>query len=128
MELLAECAQRIAQVTGLDSDTLETLLSEREALGTTAMPQGVAIPHCRVPGIDQVQLALVLVPQGQEFDAPDNQPTQLLIFMLSPTRQVRDHLLVLAAISRLLKRADFRERILRAQTPAEAAQVVAEFT
>ena len=100
-----------AQIAGSEPDLQETnvytSLLERERLGTTALGAGVAVPHCRVPGIESPLGCLVTLAAGVDFDAPDGETVDLLFVLLVPPEATQEHLDILAAIARRFSDAHY---------------------
>lgn len=90
---------------------------EREQLGSTGIGSGLAIPHCKLPGLKTGVVALGLVPEGVDFGAVDGQPVKLFFLVISPSEAPAEHLQVLAAISRWVKADRHAERILALHDP-----------
>ncbi len=106
---------RRAGVVG-DAEALFQRLWEREQLGSTAIGRGIAIPHCKLDGLERVVLVAVgLAPAGVDFGAADEQPVRLFFVVVSPSRSPAEHLQSLAAISRWVKSRR------RRRAPARAA-------
>ena len=87
-------------------------LCEREQLGSTGIGSGIAIPHCKLPGLGHGVVALGLVPAGVDFGAIDGNPVKLFFLVLSPPESPAEHLQILAAISRWIKADGHAEAIL----------------
>jgi len=83
----------------------------RERLGSTGLGQGVAIPHGRIKGLKAPMASVFRLAQPIGFDAPDEQPVGLLIFLLVPEAATQKHLEILSEIAELLSDAPLRERI-----------------
>jgi PTS system nitrogen regulatory IIA component len=98
----------------VDRDRLVRALEEREALNSTALGDGVAIPHGKLSGIKRVFAAFGRSPGGVDFDSLDGKPTHLFFLLVAPEESAGAHLKALARISRLLKDAAFRERLMEA--------------
>jgi PTS system nitrogen regulatory IIA component len=98
----------------IDRDRLVRALEEREALNSTALGDGVAIPHGKLSGIKRVFAAFGRSPAGVDFDSLDGKPTHLFFLLVAPEESAGAHLKALARISRLLKDAAFRERLMGA--------------
>jgi len=99
-------------------EVLLRLLREREELLSTAVGQGVALPHARnsLSGVvDAPTMSFGRSPAGIPFGAPDGQPTSLFFMVCSPNDQI--HLRLLSRLTRCLSRTDFCQAILRADTP-----------
>jgi PTS system nitrogen regulatory IIA component len=78
-------------------DLYQSLL-EREQLGSTGIGAGIAIPHCKLPGLKRGVLAIGLVPQGVDFGAVDGQEVKVFFLIVSPSESPSEHLQVLSAI------------------------------
>jgi len=87
-------------------------LLEREQLGSTGIGAGIAIPHCKLPGLKSGVVAIGMVPQGVDFGAVDGQPVKVFFLVVSPSDSPAEHLQVLAAISRWVKADRHAEKIL----------------
>jgi len=84
-------------------ERLLAALCEREAIGSTALGKGVAIPHCRVAGLSKLLVAVGLSRQGVDFAAEDGAPVRAFFVVISPQREAAEHLHCLAAISKWVK-------------------------
>ena len=117
-EALRIFAERIAKA-GLvkDPDELFRRLWEREQISSTGIGSGIAIPHCKMPGLREAIVALGLAPEGVEFGAADGKPVHLFFLVVSPEAVPAEHLRVLAAISRWIKADRHAERILELRDP-----------
>jgi PTS system nitrogen regulatory IIA component len=102
-------------------DTLYRVLTEREQLGSTGVGNGVAIPHAKVTGLEKLLLCLGRSRAGISFDAVDNRPVHLFVMILSPPGMAGEYLHTLARVSKLLKNADIRNKLLLA-TDTETIQ------
>ena len=112
-EALRELAEAVvAVVPELETNQLIETLMEREKLGTTAMGDGIAIPHARIESLDRVLAVFGLSRGGVDFDSLDGQPTHLFFLLVAPGREGSAHLLALARLSRVLSHEAFRQRLL----------------
>lgn len=99
--VLRELALRLAESNVVsDGEALYRLLEEREELGSTGIGSGVAVPHCKVKGLDQVILAVGIATTAIDFDSADGKPVRVFFVLLSPHHQPAAHLQSLASISR----------------------------
>ena len=103
--LLFENQHAIAR--GLVTDNLFA----RERLGSTGLGHGVAIPHGRIKGLKNPLAAVLRVQQPIPFDAPDDEPVLLLIFLLVPEAATQRHLEILSEIAEMLSDRELRERL-----------------
>ena len=105
---------------GLGRALVTDSLFARERLGSTGLGHGVAIPHGRIKGLKSPMAAVFQLAQPIGFDAPDEQPVGLLIFLLVPEAATQKHLEILSEIAELLSDSALRERI---KTTRDAAAV-----
>ena len=99
-------------------------LFARERLGSTSLGHGVAIPHGRVKGLKSPMAALFRLAKPIVFDAPDEQPVGLLIFLLVPEAATQKHLEILAEIAEMLSDQDLRTRLLNTHDAADLHALV----
>ncbi len=114
-ELIEELARVVsAHRPDINHDRLVEALEERERLNSTALGEGVAIPHGKLPGLKQVVAALGRSLEGVDFQSLDGKPTHLFFLLAAPEDSAGAHLKALARISRLLKDDAFRARLMKA--------------
>ncbi len=94
-------------------------LFARERLGSTGLGHGVAIPHGRIKGLKSPMAAVFLLRRPIGFDAPDEAPVSLLIFLLVPEASTQKHLEILSEIAELLSDTGVRERMMASTTREE---------
>ncbi len=107
----------------LNREALVEVLLERERLGSTGIGDGIAIPHGKIQDLDELILSFGRSTRGIEFDSMDGRPTHLFFLLIAPENSAGIHLRALAKISRLLKSAHFRQRLLEAGNKEELFQV-----
>ena len=110
----------------LDKQKVLDVLRERERISTTAIGEGVAIPHGKLPGVDRVLAVFARSPEGVDFASLDGAPTHLFFSLIAPENAAADHLKALARISRLLKDEVFRKRLMQAKNEQELYNIIAE--
>ena len=115
-----------AQDRSLDARKLFAILFEREKVSSTAIGEGVAIPHGKMPGMQGVSGLFARSLQGVNFDSMDGAPTYLFFLLIAPENSAADHLKALARISRLLKNSEFRRRLMQEQTREEIFETIRE--
>ena len=93
------------------AEEIVDVLRGRERLTSTAIGEGVAIPHGRVSSLRDVVAGFARSEAGVDFDSVDGKPTRIFFVLLAPDDAAALHLKALARISRLLKDASFRERL-----------------
>lgn len=119
-EAIRELADNIAKnVKNLNSSILTEILMERECLGSTGIQDGIAIPHGKVPGLENIVVACGHSPGGIDFESHDQKPTRLFFVLLAPEFAAGQHLKILARLSKLLKDQHFREKLMTASDGEE---------
>lgn len=114
-DVLVELAGAVAdRHPELERERLVQALEDRERLNSTALGDGVAIPHGKLPGIKRVIAAFGRSRSGVDFQSLDGHPTHLFFLLVAPEDSAGAHLKALARISRLLKDAGFRARLMDA--------------
>jgi PTS system nitrogen regulatory IIA component len=125
--VLQELARGLAEVhPELDARRLVEVLLEREKLGSTAIGDGIAIPHGKLPGLHAVLGAFGRHPKGVDFHSLDGAPTKLFFLLVAPEDSAGLHLKALARVSRLLKDAAFRSRLTAADARESLYQLIRE--
>jgi len=109
---------------GPTGDILRSVLA-REAAFSTGIGHGVAIPHGKTSSVAELRLAAGISAAPLAFDALDGQPVRLFFLLIGPERSSADHVQALSRISRLVRRAAFREQLLASVTPDEFYQTLA---
>jgi len=129
-EVIRELADHLAaHVTGpqkIDREVLAKVLLERERLASTAIGEGVAIPHGKLDAVGKLVAVVGRAPEGVDFDSMDGRPTHLFFVLVAPENSTGVHLKALARISRLFKDPEFRTRLMQAKDAQEIFRVIAD--
>lgn len=126
-DVLRELAEHLAgQYPQINAAALVNVLWDRERLGSTAIGDGIAIPHGKIAGLTGVIAAFGRHRAGVEFESLDGKPTRLFFVLVAPEDSVGQHLKALARVSRLLKDAAFRERLVDAPDRATLFRLIRE--
>jgi PTS system nitrogen regulatory IIA component len=104
---------------GLSRALVTDSLFSRERLGSTGLGHGVAIPHGRIKGLKSPMAAVLQLAQPIGFDAPDEQPVSLLIFLLVPEAATQKHLEILSEIAEMLSDASLRDKLVGSSDAAD---------
>jgi nitrogen PTS system EIIA component len=112
---------------GIGRSIVTDNLFARERLGSTALGEGVAIPHGRIKGLKQPLAAFVRLDQPIPFESPDGQPVSLLIFLLVPEQATQQHLEILSEIAQLLSDREARERLHTEQNLEELHRLLTQW-
>jgi|GEM_PF-40254 len=105
-------------------ETLNKAVLNREARGSTAIGNGVAIPHAETPSIKEKIIVFGRSKKGVSFDAIDNKPVNLFFMIISPSREICPHLKTLARISRLLRNKAFRDDLMSATSSEDIIKLI----
>jgi nitrogen PTS system EIIA component len=126
-QVLKELAQGLAaKYPGIKLEDLIAVLSERERLGSTAIGDGIAIPHGKLRGANKIIGAFGRHREGVDFESLDGNPTHIFFVLVAPEDSASLHLKALARVSRLLKDDAFRARLTEAADSAEIYRLIKE--
>lgn len=117
---IAAVAAKLGEKTGNNRNEVLNALLRRERLGSTAVGDGLAMPHARYAGIFAPAVIIATLENPIWFDSPDRAPVDLLLGVLWPIEEANGFLPMLSRISRVLRQPEYRERIRSAASPAEA--------
>jgi PTS system nitrogen regulatory IIA component len=121
---IALLASMFGERDGVTPEEIERVLLEREALQSTGIGEGVAIPHGALPQLKEQVAALLIVPDGVEFQAIDDAKVSILFGVIGPKRATGEHLKTLARVSRLLRSKEFRARLVGAPSAATVFELI----
>lgn len=123
--VLRELAEQLAAVhPEVGAARLMDVLWERERLGSTAIGDGIAIPHGKLPGLKTVLAAFGRHLQGVDFQSLDGKPSTLFFLLVAPEDSVGLHLKALARVSRLLKDQAFRQKLMAATDRSDLYETI----
>ncbi|MBD3225498.1 MAG: PTS sugar transporter subunit IIA [Caldithrix sp.] len=105
--------------------TLKDLLA-REGYLSTGLEKGLAVPHAKSDGVDQLLIAMGIKKDGLDFESLDGKPAQVIFLVLSPRDTSGPHIQSLATISRNYKSDEIRQALLNAKTPEAVAEIIKE--
>lgn len=117
--LLETSAELIASKVDVNPDEVYKALIAREQLGSTGLGNGIAIPHSRIPKCEDTIGCLVKLANPIDFDAIDNNPVDLLFFLLVPENTIEGHLEVLRTLAELFKSKSYCDNLRKSQNDAE---------
>ncbi len=127
VSVIRELAEQVGKShPSLNVPQLIEILLEREKLGSTGIGSGVAIPHGKLSNIENILAAFGRSTSGIDFDSQDGEPAYLFFVLVAPENSAGLHLKALAKLSRLLKNAEFRKKLLKAPDPSALFRIIAE--
>lgn len=124
LEEMVDCLLARGPV-GPDRKTILKTLVEREALGSTAAGRGVAFPHARIEGLQDLLVVLGITRKGIDFNAPDGLPVKIFALVLTSKTESTIYLRTLAAFAKLFSDEKNRERILSLQSGRRIIEYIA---
>ncbi len=107
----------------IDVKAMTSILLAREDLGSTGIGEGIAIPHGKMAGLNDIIMSFGRSDEGINFDSLDGKPAYFFFMIMAPEGSTGTHLKLLAMISRMLKSERFRKRLLDA---ADADELYSE--
>jgi PTS system nitrogen regulatory IIA component len=126
-EVLAEMANSLAKVEPrVEAGRLLEVLLEREALQSTGIGEGVAIPHGKMVGLDRLLATFARSREGIDFDSIDGQLTHHFFLLVVPEHSGGQYLKALARISRFFRDAAFRQKLTEADRLADVVRAIEE--
>jgi mannitol/fructose-specific phosphotransferase system IIA component (Ntr-type) len=105
---------------------LQKRLADREAIGSTGLGNGVAVPHVKADEVKESVLVLARAKAGMEGQAIDGRPAQILFLLVTPAAQPEQHLQCLRWIATLARSGDFRRFLLDAPTTEAMRELLRE--
>jgi len=109
-----------------DHDEVLRAVREREAVLSTGIGHGVAIPHGKSAAVGELRMAAGRMDAPVDFDALDGQPVSLVFLLVGPESAAGPHIKALSRISRIVRRDEVRERLIAARNADEFLQVLGE--
>lgn len=102
------------------------VLQQREKLGSTGIGDGLAIPHGKISSLDEIVVAFGRSKKGVDFDSLDGKPVHIFFLLLAPENSVGQHLKALARISKMLKKANFRQKLIETDSKSDLYKLIIE--
>jgi PTS system nitrogen regulatory IIA component len=126
-EVLAEMAASLAKVEPqIEADRLLEVLMEREALQSTGIGEGVAIPHGKLPGLGRLVATFARSREGIDFESIDGQPTHHFFLLVVPEHSGGQYLKALARISRFFRDPAFRQSLVEGEAVEDVIRAIEE--
>ncbi len=128
-DVIKELVDSLINAAAIDKKNRTKLieaLMAREALGSTAIGQGVAIPHAKSDCVDKLVAAFGLSKKGVDFDSLDGEPAYIFFLLVAPQDSAGPHLKALARISRLLKDKYFRDSLRACEDDKSIVKIISQ--
>ena len=130
-QILAEmlrAAVDSGRLTARSTTALKKKLAEREALGSTGIGNGVAVPHVKTGSVSELFMILGRSIEGVDYEAVDGQPVHTVFLLVAPSRQEESHLQSLRWIATLARNPDFRRFVRDAPGEKEIRALLYEMS
>ena len=125
-QVLEELCKLAEIKLGINSRTLLENLTKREKLGSTAVGNGIAIPHANISIIDRPFVFVSTLVNGLDFNSTDDLPVDIIFLLIAPDNKGSEHLQALALISRLLRNKDLTTKLRGCKSAASALAVISQ--
>lgn len=124
---ISELAASTHALAGVSSERILAALGSREALGSTALGGGVALPHCRIEKAAGFVVGILTTRREVRFDSLDGREVQTFAFVIGPREAPSAHLELLSQLSRFFRKPGNRKAILAAENPQDVIEVIRSF-
>ena len=108
----------------IDKNLLLNNLIRREKIGTTTIGNGIAIPHVQNEQIIKPSCIIAILSDGLDLDALDNNPVDLIVFLILPEASKSENLQILAQVSRLLRNIDITDKLRGCKSEESAFAII----
>ena len=125
-QVLEELSKLAEAKLGINSRLLVENLTKREKLGSTAVGNGIAIPHANVINIDKPYIFVSTLVNGLDFNSTDDIPVDIIFLLVAPDDQGSEHLQALALISRLLRNKELTTKLRGCKSSESALAVISQ--
>lgn len=107
----------------MDKEKVREAVFEREGIMSTGVGDGFAIPHGKTDAVSDIVGAFAVTAEPIDYESLDEKPVRLVFLLVSKANMVGPHIKLLSKISRLMNKAEFRNRLLETQTPKEIVEM-----
>jgi mannitol/fructose-specific phosphotransferase system IIA component (Ntr-type) len=124
-EILIELIEKVVSTYDLQNrDEMIEAVFAREEQMSTGIGCGLAVPHAKVGGVQNMCIAAATAENGMDFNAIDKEPVYLLILLISPQDTVGGHIRALSSVSRIMANAQVRDQLICSKSPQEFIEVL----
>lgn len=125
-DVIAEMIDHLIEIGRISEEQRDPFLRgviDRELQVGTGLGSGVAVPHARVEGIDEMTAVFGRSVEGVDFESPDNAPSHCIVLLLAPKGQTAQHLQILSELAKVFAQCECREELMAAQTAQEISVI-----
>lgn len=116
----------VASKNQINREELLSAILSREALGSTGLADGIAIPHAKTTTVDSIAVVVGITEKPIDFDAQDGKGSQLFFLVVAPEKEASAHIEVLASIARATSSGAFRRLLAASRTAEEVMELFLE--
>ncbi len=124
--VLQELSTLLAERAGVGMEEVLQAVEEREAVLSTGIGLGVAVPHGKSPSMARLEMVCGTAPQGIDFDSLDGEACRIFFLLVGPESAAGEHVKALSRIARVVRRDEVRTRLLAAATAASFIQTLVD--
>jgi mannitol/fructose-specific phosphotransferase system IIA component (Ntr-type) len=128
--IVSTLVQRLAATKKIGPDQVAEVVEgamAREAIGSTGIGHGIAIPHCRTPLVSQIVCAFGAASDGVDFDSLDGEPVHSIFLLLTPPEQKEQHLQLMKSFASQIRKENFCKFLHQTKSAQELIDLLAEF-
>lgn len=126
-DVINELAQNLSIFSPqINHERLVEVFQEREGLCSTAVDNGIAVPHAKLDGISNTVIGFGRSIEGIDYDSLDGKPTHFFISLIVPEESTGEHIKLLARISKVFKDQELRSKLMECETEAEIFELIVQ--
>jgi PTS system nitrogen regulatory IIA component len=125
-DVLEKLADKVAALTGHPAGEIFEALNDREALGSTGLGNGIAVPHGKYAALKGVMAVFMKLTSPVDFEAVDDQPVDIVMMLLAPMGAGADHLKALARVARILRTDSVADALRRSDDPSQLYDILTQ--
>jgi len=123
-DAIRELARVASGMNGIPEEIIYKTILEREALSSTGIENGIAIPHGKIPGLKNFHLIIGISKNGIDFNSIDKKPAHIIFLLLSPENVSDEHLKILAEICDIMSLEKVKNSIKKIESPKELIKIL----
>jgi nitrogen PTS system EIIA component len=125
-DVLVQLSDKVAELTGHPAADVFDALNDREALGSTGLGNGIAVPHGKFAPLKSVIAVFLKLERPVDFDSVDDQPVDIIMMLLAPMGAGADHLKALARVARILRTDSTVDALRHTSNPAQLYAILTQ--
>lgn len=127
LQALDSLSEAVCSGVKADADRVRRAIREREELLNTGLGLGLALPHARLPELEEFSLSLGVCREGVDYGSLDGQPVRIMVLIVGPGGSHNEFVRFVAMVTGVLKKRAFRADVLGAERPGEVRRILERF-